>query len=179
MKIYTKTGDKGQTSLLSGKRVDKNHLRIESYGTIDELNSWIGLIKDGADEGYDVQLTSIQNELFTIGSQLANDPDNKYEIPDLNFESITRLENEIDAMSENLSEMRNFILPGGHTLVSHAHIARCVCRRAERRMVELEKEVEIKPHLIKYINRLSDYLFILSREFSRVKKAKEIPWVSS
>src|SRR5262249_38901438 len=166
-KIYTKTGDKGTTSLIGGTKVPKSHLRIESYGTVDELNSYIGLCKDLlSDEQGKAILLEIQDRLFTIGSSLASDPvkEPKMKIPDLKESDITLLEQEIDRMNEAIPPMKNFILPGGHPTLSHLHIARCVCRRAERCCVRLELEnQEVEPITIKYLNRLSDYLFVLSR----------------
>ena len=178
MKIYTKTGDKGQTSLIGGTRVPKHHIRIESYGTVDELNSWIGLIRDQAiDDRSKEILVEIQDRLFTIGSSLASDPEkSKMKIPDLKEEDITLLEKEIDAMNEVLPEMRSFVLPGGHTTVSYCHIARCVCRRAERLTIHLSENSFVAGLVIKYLNRLSDYLFVLSRKFTRDLSAQEIPW---
>ncbi len=178
MKIYTKTGDKGQTSLIGGTRVPKHHLRIESYGTVDELNSYIGLIRDQqVDKQTFNTLLEIQDRLFTIGSMLASDPEkSKMKIPDLKEEDICFLENEIDKMNEVLPELHSFILPGGHTLVSFCHIARCVCRRAERISVHLSEESFVSELLVKYLNRLSDYLFVLSRKFSKDLTAMEMPW---
>lgn len=178
MKIYTKTGDKGQTSLIGGTRVPKHHVRIEAYGTVDELNSHIGLIRDQQiDEHSKNVLIEIQDRLFTIGSSLASDPEkSRMKIPDLKEEDITLLEKEIDAMSEVLPEMRFFVLPGGHTTVSFCHIARCVCRRAERITIHLSENSFVDELVIKYINRLSDYLFVLARKISHDLKATEIPW---
>jgi len=201
LKIYTKTGDKGKTSLIGGTKVPKNHLRIESYGTIDELNSFIGLLNDqlealpgsvqpgpsSAKPGTHTApaqpaahlLREVQDRLFTIGASLACDPDKepKLKIPDLKEEDITRLEYEIDHMNEELPPMRSFILPGGHVAVSTAHIARCVCRRAERICVHMqEEELFIEPIVLKYINRLSDYLFVLARYIAHLVHAPEIPW---
>lgn len=178
MKIYTKTGDKGQTSLIGGTRVPKYHLRIETYGTTDELNSYIGLIKDQEiKESYKVILREVQDRLFTIGSSLASDPDkSKMKIPDLKEEDIKLLENEIDKMNEVIPPLRSFILPGGHTTVSYCHLARCVCRRAERLTVHLSENEFVDPLVIKYLNRLSDYLFVLARMLSHDLKAEEIPW---
>ncbi len=178
MKIYTKTGDKGQTSLIGGTRVPKHHIRIESYGTVDELNSHIGLI---GDQDIDAQskkiLVEIQDRLFTIGASLASDPDkSKMKIPDLKEEDVVLLENEMDKMNETLPEMKSFILPGGHTTVSYCHIARCVCRRAERITIQLSENSFVADLVIKYLNRLSDYLFVLSRKLSHDLKAEEIPW---
>jgi cob(I)alamin adenosyltransferase len=178
MKIYTKTGDKGQTSLIGGTRVPKHHIRIESYGTVDELNSFIGLIRDQQiDEHSRKILIEIQDRLFTIGSSLASDPEkSKMKIPDLKDEDITLLEKEIDKMNETLPEMRSFVLPGGHTTVSYCHIARCVCRRAERATIHLSENSFVAELVIKYLNRLSDYLFVLSRKFTHDLNAEEIPW---
>jgi cob(I)alamin adenosyltransferase len=178
MKIYTKTGDKGQTSLIGGTRVPKHHIRIESYGTVDELNSWIGLIRDqGIDAHAKEILVEIQDRLFTIGSSLASDPErSKMKIPDLKESDIELLEKEIDQMNASLPEMRSFVLPGGHTTVSYCHIARCVCRRAERLTIHLSEGSFVAELVIKYLNRLSDYLFVLSRKFTRDLSAEEIPW---
>jgi cob(I)alamin adenosyltransferase len=178
MKIYTKTGDKGQTSLIGGTRVPKHNMRIEAYGTVDELNSYIGLIRDQPmDEHSKKILIEIQDRLFTIGSILASDPEkSKMKIPDLLEEDITLLENEIDKMNETLPEMRSFVLPGGHTTVSFCHIARCVCRRAERLTIHLSENSAVPDLVIKYLNRLSDYIFVLSRKFTQDLKAQEIPW---
>jgi cob(I)alamin adenosyltransferase len=180
LKIYTKTGDKGTTSLIGGTKVPKSHLRIEAYGTVDELNSYIGLCKDLlTDDQSKTILQEIQDRLFTIGSSLACDPEKepKMKIPDLKETDITLLEKEIDRMNEILPPMKNFILPGGHATVSHLHIARCICRRAERCSVRLEFEKEeIESIIIKYLNRLSDYLFVLARYIAHQLKAEEILW---
>lgn len=179
-KIYTKTGDLGKTSLIGGTKVLKSNIRIESYGTVDELNSHIGYLSDLiGDENSILNLREIQDRLFTIGSTLACDPekDTKMKIPDIHEEDIVFLENEMDKMNEVLPEMRSFLLPGGHISVSSAHIARCVCRRAERICVRMQEEnLEISPIIIKYLNRLSDYLFIISRYAGKIHGAKEIPW---
>ena len=178
MKIYTKKGDKGETSLLGGTRVSKSHIRIESYGTVDELNSWIGLIRDqNISEETKKILIHIQDRLFTIGSHLASDPTKSgIKIPDIKEEDVTALEKEMDKMNETLPEMKNFVLPGGHTIVSYCHITRCVCRRAERCAVHLASEEKVEDIIIKYLNRLSDYLFVLSRKLSHDFNAEEIPW---
>lgn len=180
MKIYTKTGDKGQTSLFGGKRVPKHHLRIESYGTVDELNSYIGLIRDQEiDENSRNILIEIQDRLFTIGSILATEPGNeKVKVPSINNADIELLEKEMDKMNEDLPEMRSFVLPGGHTTVSYCHIARCVCRRAERIVSHLSELEEVNNVVLIYLNRLSDYLFVLSRKITMDKRAKEVPWVA-
>jgi cob(I)alamin adenosyltransferase len=179
-KIYTKTGDKGNTSLIGGTKVPKSHLRIEAYGTVDELNSHIGMCKDLVDDKKSKKgLQEIQDRLFTIGSCLACDPvkEPKMKIPDLHEEDITFLEKEIDRMSEVIPPMKFFVLPGGHATVSQLHIARCVCRRAERCCVRLELENhEVEPIVIKYLNRLSDYLFVLARYATHELKVEEIPW---
>ena len=179
MKIYTKKGDSGTTSLIGGTRVPKHHLRIESYGTVDELNSYIGLIRDQNIESKDIEvLLEIQDRLFTIGSHLAAEPGkSKMVLPELFETDITFLENEIDRMDDLLDEMRSFVLPGGNTVVSYSHIARCVCRRAERVAVQLSEESEVDEKIITYLNRLSDYLFTLSRKLTKDLHATEIAWV--
>jgi len=182
MKIYTKTGDKGLTSLIGGTRVAKHHIRIESYGTVDELNSYIGLIAcQDIDAHSKAILKEIQDRLFTIGSSLASDPEkSKMKIPDLLEEDITLLETEIDKMNEVLPELKHFILPGGNTVVSYCHIARCVCRRAERLTVALAESAEssfVDLKIIVYLNRLSDYLFILGRKLGYDTKAVENIWL--
>lgn len=179
MKIYTKTGDKGLTSLIGGTRVAKHHIRIESYGTVDELNSHIGLIAcQKIDQRHKVILKEIQDRLFTIGSSLAADPErSKMKIPDLLDEDITLLETEIDQMNEVLPELRHFILPGGNTLVSYCHLARCVCRRAERLTVALAETSFVDTKVTVYLNRLSDYLFVLGRKLGSDTNAEENIWV--
>ena len=178
MKVYTKTGDLGETSLLGGSRVSKAELQIESYGTVDELNSYIGLIRDQIwKQPLLEELIEIQDRLFTIGAHLANDKKkNKIKLPEIHEKDVQRLEIEIDKMDNQLPTMNAFILPGGHTLVSYTHIARCVCRRAERKVVRLSENWEISPVIIKYLNRLSDYLFILGRKLSKDLGADEIEW---
>ena len=179
-KIYTKTGDLGKTSLIGGTKVPKSHIRIDTYGTVDELNSWIGVVGDCAfDNQSKLILKEIQDRLFTIGSSLACDPDKEplMKIPDLKEADITLLEREIDHMNDVLPPMKFFVLPGGHLSVSQAHVARCVCRRAERNCVNMqEQEIFVEPLVIKYLNRLSDYLFVLSRYFSHQLAVQEIPW---
>ncbi len=177
-KIYTKTGDKGETSLIGGVRVPKFHLRIESYGTIDELNSHLGMVKDMANDRHTREVIyEIQDRLFTIGSVLASDPEkSKMKVPDLHLNDVTMLETEMDKMEEHLPELKNFILPGGHPSVSACHIARCVCRRAERLVVQLQTESEVPEIISVYLNRLSDYLFMLSRWISKELKIEETPW---
>ena len=179
-KIYTKTGDLGKTSLIGGTRVPKSHLRIETYGTVDELNSFIGFLYDQlTHENSKTTLREIQDRLFTIGSSLACDPEKepKMKLPDLKEEDVTLLETAIDEMNEVLKPMRSFILPGGSMPVSSAHIARCVCRRAERDCVNMmEQEMFIDPLVIKYLNRLSDYLFVLARYIGHLTGVSEIEW---
>ncbi len=178
MKIYTKTGDSGTTSLFGGKRVSKADLRIDTYGTIDELNSYVGLVRD-----QDVNtkrkdiLVEIQDRLFTIGSILATEPGNtKVKIPSLIEDDILLLEKEIDLMETELAPMKFFVLPGGHQSVSFCHVARTVCRRAERLTISLNTQEEIGALVIKYLNRLSDYLFVLSRKMTHELGAEETPW---
>lgn len=180
IKIYTKTGDDGTTSLIGGTKVPKSHLRIEAYGTVDELNSYIGLCRDllTDDQGKNT-LLEVQDRLFTIGSSLACDPikEPKMRIPDLKETDVELLEKEIDRMNGSIPPMKNFILPGGHITLSQLHIARCVCRRAERLIVALEQnKMFVDPLVIKYLNRLSDYLFVLARYIGKNLKVKEIPW---
>lgn len=177
-KIYTKTGDKGQTSLIGGTRLPKHHIRIEAYGTVDELNSHIGLLRDVTDEK-DTRdfLIHIQDRLFTIGSQLAADPvKNKMQLPLVHEEDIVALEKAIDAIDKAVPEMKSFVLPGGHVYVSYCHIARCVCRRAERSVLRLAENESVDEIHSKYLNRLSDYLFMLSRWYTLELKATEIAW---
>ncbi|WP_295716269.1 cob(I)yrinic acid a,c-diamide adenosyltransferase [Mucilaginibacter sp.] len=179
MKIYTKTGDKGFTSLIGGTRVAKYHLRIESYGTVDELNSYIGLIgdQDIAIHHKEV-LKQIQDRLFTIGSSLAADPErSKMVIPDLHMQDIELLEREMDAMNEQLPELRHFILPGGNNTISFCHIARCICRRAERITVHLANESTVDEKVNIYLNRLSDYLFTLARKIANERNVPENQWI--
>jgi cob(I)alamin adenosyltransferase len=178
MKIYTKTGDQGTTSLFGGKRVSKADLRIETYGTVDELNSYIGLLRDQeVNKSREKTLLSIQDRLFTIGSILAVEPGNtKVKVPSLSEEDVTFLEKEIDDIDKGLEPMRFFILPGGHPSVSYCHIARTVCRRAERHAIALHQNDPVDPLVIKYLNRLSDYLFTLSRAIAKESGAIETPW---
>ena len=177
-KIYTKTGDKGLTGLIGGTRIPKFDIRIEAYGTVDELNSYIGLVRDQAiDENSRTILIEIQDRLFTIGSLLAADPKkNKMVLPQISESDIELLEKQIDAMNEHLPEMKSFVLPGGHTTVSFCHIARCVCRRAERCVLRLNEEQPINELIYKYLNRLSDFLFVLSRKLVLDNNAEETPW---
>lgn len=178
MKIYTKTGDKGTTALFGGKRVSKADLRIETYGTVDELNSYVGLVRDQpVNQNRKNILVEIQDRLFTIGSILATEPGNtKVKIPFLLPEDITVLEKEIDAMDAMLPPMKYFVLPGGHQSVSFCHVARTVCRRAERLVIALDTQEKVDAIVIQYLNRLSDYLFMLSRKMSAELNAEEMPW---
>lgn len=178
MKIYTKKGDQGETSLIGGTRISKAHLRIDAYGTVDELNSYIGWVRDlSADIVKKETLIEIQDRLFTIGSHLAADPvTSRMSLPLLKEEDIVLLENEMDEMEKVLPEMKSFILPGGHQTVSCTHVARCVCRRAERLVVLLDNESKVEPLILKYLNRLSDYLFVLARFITLKTGAEETPW---
>jgi len=186
MKIYTKTGDKGTTALYGGTRVSKDHIRIESYGTTDELNAYIGLIRDQNITPHlkDV-LIKIQHNLFTLGAMLATPPEKenlkngkkRLNIPLINEEKILYLESEIDKMNDALPDMTHFILPGGNTTVSYCHIARCVCRRAERLAVTLNDSEAINMNIIRYLNRLSDYLFVLARKLTKDLQADEVKWI--
>ena len=180
LKIYTKTGDLGKTSLIGGTKVPKSHLRIESYGTVDELNSYIGLVADQVpDEHSKSILKEIQDRLFTIGSSLACDPEKEplMKIPDLKETDVVLLEKEIDTMNEVLPAMKFFILPGGHPTISTLHITRCICRRAERLCVNMqEHELFVEPVVIKYLNRLSDYLFVLARYAGHLLNVPEVAW---
>jgi cob(I)alamin adenosyltransferase len=180
LKIYTKTGDKGTTSLIGGTKVAKSHVRIETYGTVDELNSWVGVVMDHVDDSVTKEtLREIQDRLFTVGSSLACDPEKEplLRIPDLHESDVEFLEKEIDRMNEILEPMRAFILPGGAASVSFAHVARCVCRRAERLCVGMQQdEMEIEHLVIKYLNRLSDYLFVVARYAGHLQNIEEIKW---
>ncbi len=178
MKIYTKTGDKGTTALFGGKRVSKADLRIDTYGTVDELNSYIGLVRD---QEVNVKrkniLIEIQDRLFTIGSILATEPGNtKVKVPALSEQDVTFLEKEIDEMETQLPPMKSFVLPGGHQSVSFCHVARTVCRRAERLVIAMDGQEKVDPLIVQYLNRLSDYLFVLSRKMTAELGAEETPW---
>lgn len=186
MKVYTKTGDSGTTALFGGTRVSKDHIRIESYGTVDELNSHIGLIRDQEmNPHFKTILIEIQDRLFTVGAVLATPPEKEVmKNGELRLQKlgiveadIELLETEIDNMEDSLPQMTHFVLPGGHTTVSYCHIARCVCRRAERLAVNLNHIEAIDPMAIKYLNRLSDYLFVLARKLSADLKAQEVKWI--
>jgi cob(I)alamin adenosyltransferase len=186
MKVYTKTGDKGTTALFGGTRVPKHHIRIESYGTVDELNSHIGLIRDQEiDAHYKMVLAEIQDRLFTVGAILATPPEKETlkngqpRLQNLGLleTDIEFLEKEIDTMEESLPQMTHFVLPGGHTTVSYCHIARCVCRRAERLSVHLNDLEPTDELVLTYLNRLSDYLFVLARKLSQDLNAEEVKWI--
>lgn len=186
MKIYTKTGDKGTTALFGGTRVPKHHIRIDSYGTVDELNSHIGLIRDqNIEQHYKEILMIIQDRLFTVGAILATDPEKatlkngkqRLNIPKISSQDIELLEKEIDCMNDALPEMTHFVLPGGHQTVSFCHISRCVCRRAERLASALHDLEPFQPESLVYLNRLSDYIFVLARKLSHELKAEEIQWI--
>ncbi|MEY3591274.1 MAG: hypothetical protein RLZZ38_227 [Bacteroidota bacterium] len=178
MKIYTKKGDQGSTGLIGGTRVSKGDVRIEAYGTVDELNSYIGLLSClDIDIRMHAQLQEIQDRLFTIGSHLAADPEkSKMQLPDLLESDIEKLEHWMDVMDEQLPPLTAFVLPGGHLNAAHAHVARCICRRAERMAVTLDELEGVEALVLMYLNRLSDYLFVLSRKMSQDKGAAEHTW---
>ena len=179
MKIYTRTGDQGQTSLLGGTRVPKDHARIEAYGTVDELNSHLGMLRDLSPEEHGELLGEVQGTLFSIGSRLAASSEaeaDQWKVPKVDEATITALERAMDRMDADLPEMRNFILPGGHAAISQAHICRTVCRRAERRLVELARSEELPGELVRYLNRLSDLLFVLARHLGLRLGIPERPW---
>jgi len=179
-RIYTRTGDKGSTSLIGGVRVPKNHIRIESYGTVDELNSQLGLVNDLSNDAEVTEwLREVQDRLFTLGAELATAPDKdiRMKLPDLHQSDVEWLEGRIDFMNESLPEMRSFIIPGGNAGASACHVARCICRRAERICVSMAEGEETIPELaVAYLNRLSDFLFVLARYISHKAGAEELPW---
>lgn len=177
-KVYTKKGDDGTTALFGGARRKKYDVRIEAYGSVDELNSYLGLIRDqDIHETFKTQLLEIQDRLFTLGAILASDPSkSNLKVPSLALADVTFLENAMDKMDEDLPAMKSFVLPGGHTTVSFIHIARCICRRTERQIVNLHDLEPVEEVILQYINRLSDYLFVLSRKVSLDLSAEEIPW---
>ncbi len=180
MKIYTKTGDTGTTSLISGRRISKADLRIDVYGTVDELNSYVGMVRDQpVNEHRRSLLKEIQDRLFTIGSHLADDPERhtRKPLPDLLEQDVTLLELAMDAMDQELPPLRHFVLPGGHPSVSFAHLARTVCRRAERQVVLLSETAQVEDIIIQYLNRLSDYFFVLSRKMAQELQAEEVKWI--
>ncbi|TNE53059.1 MAG: cob(I)yrinic acid a,c-diamide adenosyltransferase [Bacteroidetes bacterium] len=178
MKIYTKKGDGGTTQLIGGTRVPKHTLRIEAYGTVDELNSFIGVVRDqDIQTKHQERLIEIQDRLFTMGSLLAAEPGkSKMQLPEIHTEDLEYLEKAIDEMDDELPPMKSFILPGGHPAVSHCHVARCVCRRAERITTALNEHEAVPEIILQYLNRLSDYLFVLCRKLSQELGAKEQPW---
>lgn len=180
MKIYTKTGDDGTTMLFGGGRVKKSHKRIDAYGTVDELNCYVGLVRDHVSQEQQHErslLKHIQNLLFTIGANLAANPDkNKVKKPDISETDVALLEQEMDKMNELLPALSNFVLPGGHPLVSYCHLARCVCRRSERLVVALSENEFVDTIIIRYLNRLSDYFFVLGRKFTQDLNAEEVIW---
>jgi len=186
MKIYTKTGDQGTTALFGGTRVPKSHIRIDAYGTVDELNSHLGLVKDTCQNAEVTKfMNHIQDRLFTVGAILATDPEkaklksgkDRLNIPRISQDNILALEEKIDAMNEDLPPMTHFVLPGGHPTVSYCHIARCVCRRAERLASALFNLEEFDQEVLQYLNRLSDYLFVLARKLSKDLNAEEVKWI--
>lgn len=177
MKIYTKTGDKGETSLVGGTRVSKTHVRIEAYGTVDELNAWIGRLRDhGETSLWKDRIITVQDRLFTIGSNLALETPGKFNIPLLHEDDITDLETWMDEMDVGLPAMRNFVLPGGHPVVSDCHITRTVCRRAERQVLRMAEEIDVDALIVTYLNRLSDLLFVLARKLTFDGGFEEMPW---
>ena len=177
-KIYTKTGDKGETSLFGGKRLPKNDDRIDAYGTIDELNSFIGWLRDSVEkEDLKNNLKEIQDRLFTIGSNLASDPSKNMITPDVIEADVEFLEQQIDAMEEELTPLKHFVLPGGHSSVSICHVCRTVCRRAERCIISLSQSEKVEEIIIRYVNRLSDYFFVLGRKISQDVGAEEVKWI--
>jgi cob(I)alamin adenosyltransferase len=177
-KIYTKAGDKGSTSLIGGTRLPKDHIKIEAYGSVDELNAWIGVLAD-APENLERKafLKEIQDRLFTIGAELASEPErNKKKLPELFETDVELLEKEMDIYNESIPTLRAFLLPGGHSLVSFTHVARTVCRRAERQVIRLSHLEDVNVLIVKYLNRLSDYLFVLSRKTTQEQNAPEVAW---
>ena len=175
MKIYTRTGDNGKTSLLSGKRVNKHNRRIIAYGSIDELNSILGVVRDFAAQKHKDEIFMIQKKLMIIASQLSNDKDFK-NIPNINKKDTEFLENAIDRMTSKLKPLKNFIIPGGNKLISFTHLARCICRRAEINITRLNEEENLNKEILYYINRLSDYLFTLGRFFSKTLNISDLKW---
>lgn len=179
MKIYTKTGDEGTTSLFGGRRVAKDDFRIEAYGTVDELNSFIGLLMASFDDEKQISiLTDVQNRLFAVGAALATDPDKSTPSSDIQASDIEILEIAMDNMDQILPPLRNFILPSGDLAIANAHVCRTVCRRAERRVISLNSISTVDQQIIVYLNRLSDYFFILSRYLSHTHQVAEIPWIA-
>lgn len=179
MKVYTKTGDQGTTSLLGGTRVSKSNLKLEAYGTLDELNSIVGLVRTASEDSLSADLVKIQETLFTLGSLLASEPEAaaKFKLQTIEEEDIQHLEQSIDEMEKSLDPLRNFILPGGDMANAYAHLARTVCRRAERGIITLQKQEEIPENSLQYLNRLSDYFFVLARYLTKLNNAEETPWM--
>lgn len=177
-KVYTKGGDKGETSLVGGTRISKDHDKIEAYGTVDELNAWIGVLSDAPENSNRSELLKeIQDRLFTVGAELASEPEqNRKKLPELFESDVELLEKEMDKYTEVIPPLRAFVLPGGHPLVSYAHVARTVARRAERQVIRLSHSEPVNPLIIKYLNRLSDYLFVLSRKITQEQGATEVTW---
>lgn len=179
IKIYTKTGDEGNTALFGGKRLPKSHVRIEAYGTIDELNAFVGLLRDHLEDPPPrARLFEIQNRLFDLGSYLAANPEKQLIQLTLRETDIQDLEADIDEMEKSLPPLKNFILPGGHPVLSYCHLARCVCRRAERQVVALHLHEEVNPLALQYLNRLSDYFFVLGRKLAQDLGIQEVLWKS-
>ena len=181
MKIYTRKGDEGKTSLIGGTRVSKGHYRIEAYGTVDELNSNLGVVRSFVEDkaGITALLMTIQNDLFNIGSLLAADPEkNKMELPGIEDSDVEKLEASIDSMNDELDELKAFIIPAGHIAVAQCHVARTVCRRAERAVVVLDEQEGVDPVLLKYLNRLSDLLFVLARKIGKDFGIAEVTWTT-
>ncbi len=179
-RIYTRTGDQGETSLFGGKRLYKDHLRIEAYGTVDELNANLGMLRDQMNNP-DIrkEIRGIQDLLFSVGANLAMDPEKpSSSIPSIKEVHVTSLESAMDRMDENLPPLKNFILPGGHVVVSQCHVCRCICRRAERQVVSLAREETVEEPILKFLNRLSDYLFVLARFMAKELDVEEITWTS-
>jgi cob(I)alamin adenosyltransferase len=178
MKIYTKTGDTGKTGLFGGKRVSKSDLRVDAYGTLDELNAHVGLLRDSTElTDLQAELKEIQDRLFTIGSHLASDPEKHPPLPDISETDITALETAMDTMDAQIEPLRHFILPGGHQMVSYTHLCRTVCRRAERLVVALHEMEPIDALILQYLNRLSDYFFMLGRYLAHQLGVEEVKWV--
>ena len=176
MKIYTKTGDKGTTSLLTGTRVSKADMRLDAYGTTDELNSWLGLIAATAPQDVFGFIEALQSELFSMGSYLALDGEASFPMPNLNPDLVTQMEQQIDAWNQDLPELKNFILPGGSVASSHAQVARTVCRRAERLVIALSQQVEVPAEVPVFLNRLSDFLFVAARFILHTEGRSEVIW---
>ncbi len=180
-RLYTRTGDDGTTSLVGGARAPKDSIRLEAYGTVDELNSWLGLLvaSEAVTEERRQLLRSVQNRLFDIGASLATEPESRWQPAPLGHKAVEALENAIDTVDSGLPPLRSFILPGGHPDAARANVARTIARRAERRIIALSRDVQIDPDILKYINRLSDFLFALAREININTDHEEISWQKS